>query len=179
MLYVALLRGINIGGHNKIDMKRLKITFENLGLTWVKTYINSGNVIFDSNTSSTTPLTSQIEKAISADFGLDIKVLIRSKKQINQIVENLPTNWTNDTDCKCDIMFLWPNSDNPQIIKDLNPISGIDNLKYLSGAVIWQIDRQNINKSGLAKLAGTKLYKEMTIRNCNTVRKINELFKQN
>ena len=176
MQYVALLRGINVGGNNKIEMKRLQATFENLGLTKVKTYINSGNIIFESTNSSIQNLTSQIEKAIVSNFGLNIRVLIRTKEQISEIVKNLPNNWTNDTNCKCDIMFLWPSSDNPQIIKDLNPVSGIDSLKYQEGAVIWQIERINIYKSGLAKLVGSKPYREMTIRNCNTVRKINALF---
>ncbi len=179
MQYVALLRGINVGGNNKIDMKRLKISFENQNFTNVKTYINSGNVIFESDSKNISELSNQVEKTIISDFGLNIKVLIRTKIQISNIVKNLPDSWTNDKDCKCDIMFLWENSDNPEIIQKLNPVSSIDNLQYLSGAVIWQIDRKNINKSGLLKLVGSKYYKEMTIRNCNTVRKINDLFAQN
>lgn len=77
MIYVALLRGINVGGKNKIEMRKLKATFEKAGMSEVTTYINSGNVIFSDSRRKPPRIVSVLEKAIAADFGLQIKVLIR------------------------------------------------------------------------------------------------------
>ncbi|MCS0543574.1 DUF1697 domain-containing protein [Aeromonas veronii] len=78
MVYIALLRGINVGGNNKIDMKLLKQTYERVGMKDVVTYINTGNIIFSSNDHSKTELSRILEEAIHDDFGLRIKVVVRS-----------------------------------------------------------------------------------------------------
>lgn len=64
MIYVALLRGINVGGNNKVEMKKLKATFERLGFTNVVTYINSGNIIFEESTKAQNTIVAEIERAI-------------------------------------------------------------------------------------------------------------------
>ncbi|MDQ3501393.1 MAG: DUF1697 domain-containing protein, partial [Actinomycetota bacterium] len=76
MVYVALLRGINVGGKNKVEMKKLKATFEGAGMTDVTAYINSGNVVFKSTARKAAELEAKLEKAIERDFGFSIKVLL-------------------------------------------------------------------------------------------------------
>lgn len=173
MVYVALLRGINVGGKNKIAMPKLKLTFERLGLSDVQTYINSGNIIFrETNSRPFSKLTKLLEDAIEEDFHLTIKVLLRSKENIQKIEKSLPDNWVNDQITKCDVMFLWEDFDSKDIVQKLSIKPEIDEVKYVAGAILWRIEKKNYGKSGMNKIVGTKLYRHMTIRNCNTVRKI-------
>ncbi len=175
MTYVALLRGINVGGKNKVAMPRLKKTFEAVGLTDVTTYINSGNVIFKEARRKPATIVSALEKAIEKDFGFPIRVLIRDLPAVKKVIQALPEVWTNDQKMKCDVMFLWKEVDRKDIVKDLTVKPEIEDLVYVPGALIWRVDRPAITRSGMLKMVGTDLYKAMTIRNCNTVRKLAEL----
>lgn len=177
MNYVALLRGINVGGNSKVDMKTLKSVFERAGMTAVKTYINSGNVIFSSVETDTTSLTAALEQAIEQQFGFAISVLLRTKDGFAQIADSLPASWTNDRTMKCDVMFLWDGIDRPDILQQLPINADIDEVRYTPGAVVWAVHRENASKSKITKLVGTPLYKQMTVRNCNTVRKLHALMK--
>src|SRR5690554_5111850 len=177
MVYVALLRGINVGGNNKMDMKLLKKTFERAGMEAVQTYINTGNIIFTSGEHSRTVLSQAMEKAIHTDFGLDIKVVTRSLSDFDTIMHALPETWTNDQAMKSDVMFLWDDVDYPSTLDLLTIKPDIDTVLYVAGAILWSVDKQNITKSGMMKLAGSKIYKQMTVRNVNTTRKIYELMR--
>lgn len=172
MVYVALLRGINVGGNNKIDMKQLKAAFESVGMHSVKTYINSGNVVFAHASTDVISLTNTLEKAIQATFGLSIKVLLRDIENIRNICKNLPELWQNNADMKCDVMFLWESHDSENILSELTIKPDIDEVKYVSGAIVWRVDTDLVTRSGLLKVIGTNLYKHMTVRNCNTTRKL-------
>ncbi len=175
MIYVALLRGVNVGGKNKIDMKRLKTVFERAGLSDVKTYINSGNIVFRDKKRSPKKLVVLLEKVIEQGFGFHVKVLLRDQDNIAAAAKALPASWTNDDSMKCDAMFLWEACDNPEVLDRLTIKPKIDDVKYVSGAILWRVDRKNVTKSGMMKLVGTDLYKNMTVRNCNTLRKLAKL----
>lgn len=175
MTYVAFLRGINVGGKNKVAMPRLKETFEAVGLTEVTTYINSGNVIFKDTKRKPATIVSALEKAIEKDLGFPIKVLIRDLPAIRKVIKALPDTWSNDQKMKCDVMFLWESVDRKGILKDLKIKPDIEDVVYVPGALIWRVDRPAITRSGMMRIAGSDLYRAMTIRNCNTVRKLAEL----
>lgn len=172
MVYIALLRGINVGGNSKVDMKVLKKVFEDAGLQEVKTYINSGNVIFKEDNSSKEDLVKNLETAIEHEFGFYIKVLIKDFNEIKEINNSLPKDWVNDNQMKCDVMFLWEDVDKKEVLNEVIIKSEIDDVKYVNGAILWRVDRDKVTKSGMLKIVGTKLYKQMTIRNCNTLRKV-------
>ena len=106
MTYVALLRGINVGGNRKVDMKALKATFERAGMGDVRTYINSGNVIFGSDSRDKVSLARTLEAAIEADFGFPVRVLLRDAEDMRVLVDALPDEWVNGSEAKCDVMFL-------------------------------------------------------------------------
>lgn len=171
--YVALLRGINVGGNNKVEMKKLQVVFETLGFSDVVTYINSGNIIFDSNTKNSVTLAAMIEQAIEKSFGFPVRTLVRDEKNIRAIAKATPLAWSNDTNQRTEVMFLWDAFDKKTTLK-LIPINpAIDTLLYAHGAIIWHIDdRKQYTKSGLRKFIGTEVYKHMTARNINTVRKL-------
>jgi uncharacterized protein (DUF1697 family) len=172
MIYVALLRGINVGGNNKVAMVDLKVVFEQAGMTNVLTYINSGNVIFQSDETSKTTLARLLEKSIETRFGFFVKVLVWDKSSLLALAKKLPDRWVNDTTMKCDVMFLWEDFDGPGVMRQLTIKPEIDEVKYFPGALLWRVDRDKVTRSGMMKIVGTELYKHMTIRNCNTLRKL-------
>lgn len=177
-MYVALLRGINVGGANKVDMRELTAAFEAAGMTSVRTYINSGNVVFASEVSDRAQLTSMLEMAVEERFGLGVRVFVRDSDQIRSVVEALPRDWVNDGAAKCDVFFLWDEVDRPAVLEQLEWDPAIDDVRYTPGAVIRRVDRKNAARSRLTKVVGTPLYRQITIRNCNTVRKLLQLIEE-
>lgn len=177
MVYVALLRGINVGGKGMLPMPRLKAICQALGLRDVQTYINSGNVIFKSPLSNSSALTKRIEAAIQQDVGLTVPVLLRDLPQMKKLAAEIPTSWVNDAQMKCDVMFLWDDVDRPAVLKELPVNREIEDVKYVKGAVLWRIDRKLAPRSRMTRIVGTNLHKQMTIRNPNTVHKLYELMR--
>lgn len=171
MKYLALLRGINVGGNKKVDMASLKELFESLGFTAVSTYINSGNVIFESDNNDF----SHIESALEEKFGFEIKIVIRDEDTIRHLAETIPAEYENNAEQKTDILFLWDDFDSPNSIDLIQINPDIDNVQYISGAIVWNISKSNYSKSGMHKFIGSPVYKHMTARNINTVRKLAEL----
>lgn len=174
MIYVALLRGINVGGKNKVDMKQLKALFEQTGMTAVTTYINSGNVIFSHPKSAPKELEATLEKVIEKRFGFAVKVLVRDLDNIRKVAAALPGTWQNDLHAKCDAMFLWETVDSPKLVEKLLIKPEFEEVRYIASTLLWRVDRKYITRSGMMRIAGTPLYKQMTIRNCNTLRKLLE-----
>lgn len=171
--YIALLRGINVGGNNKVEMKKLRTVFEALGFSDVTTYINSGNVIFSSPRKDGESFVPEIEKAIQKSFGFAVRVIVRDEKNIRSIEKAIPKDWSNDAKQRTEVMFLWDEYAKKSTLKliALNP--DIDTLLYARGALIWHVaDREQYTKSGLHKFISTDVYKHMTARNINTVRKL-------
>lgn len=178
MIYVALLRGINVGGKNKIEMKKLKETFESVGMKSVITYINSGNVIFEDLKHTKADIISILEEAIYEAFTLNIKVLILSINDLSVIIDTIPNYWENDKDMKSDVLFLWEEVDDETVLNELVIKPTIDTVLYVAGAILWSVDKKNVTKSGIMNLASMKLYKKMTIRNVNSTRKIYTLMQE-
>jgi len=90
MKYVALLRGINVGGNKKVPMSDLKKAFEALGFSDVKTLLNSGNVVFSAKEIEPVLLTQQIEQTLAKTFGFPIPVIIRIKDEVRSFVDSNP-----------------------------------------------------------------------------------------
>lgn len=174
MVYVALLRGINVGGNSKVEMPRLKSLFDSLGFEDVSTYINSGNVIFRDKrlVKELEPL---IEAGIEKIFGLKVRVVIRDSKNIKKLCSEIPEDWANDKQQKTDVLFLWDEINDDDILNKIKINPDIENVLYIDGALVWNIGRENVTRGGGIKLIKTEFYKHMTARNINTVRKLNEL----
>jgi len=175
VVYVALLRGINVGGNNKVDMKKLKQTFEQAGMNKVQTYINTGNIIFTSYGLSHPQLVKRLEEAIHADFQLHIKVVIRSLEEYKIMMQGLPSTWKNDSEMKSDVLFLWDEINEASVLEKLPIKPEIEQVHYVSGAILWSAAREHVTQSGMSKLVGSSIYKQITVRNVNTTRKIYEL----
>jgi len=167
--YVALLRGINVGGARCVEMKKLKALFESLGYTNVATYINSGNVIFEAADGQSN-IKSIVEEALKNEFGFEIPTLIYTRTQMRQIAEAIPQNWQNDKERKTDVAYLFSQTNYPSIINELPINKELIDIRYVDGAIFWNVDRENYTQSRLNKLISHKAYKFMTVRNVNTAR---------
>jgi len=118
MDYIALLRGINVGNSVKISMKELKTLFEQCGFSNISTYINSGNVIFQSNDTKNS-ITENIEQALHITTGNEVKVLVKTKSEIVKIAKSIPSDWQNNDAQKTDVAYLFESIDNENIINEL------------------------------------------------------------
>jgi uncharacterized protein (DUF1697 family) len=172
--YLALLRGINVGGKNKVEMARLRAVFESIGSTEVRTYINSGNVIFEHGRARS-GLRAAIEEAIEAEFGFQVRIVLRSKDEVKSLTKAIPAAWKEDASTRCYVMFLWDDVDDPAVLEGLVIKEGIDDVKYVPGTVVWRVARDVLTRSGMMRLPSGDLYKQMTLRNVNTVRKLADL----
>lgn len=174
MRYVALLRGINVGGKHKVEMKKLKSLCEHLGFVDVSTYINSGNLLFNSS-ENVDEVRKKLQKVLAQEFDFEIPLLVKTEKQIEKIANAIPEGWQNDTDYKVDVAYLFEGVDSKGIIDELPFKREFVDMRYVEGAVFWKVKRSEYNKSQLNKIIISKLYKGMTVRNVNTARKLAEL----
>jgi uncharacterized protein (DUF1697 family) len=176
-VFVALLRGVNVGGNNMISMTSLKQSFETAGFTDVKTYINSGNIIFTTKESDQRKLERKVEQMLLKEYGLDSKVVVRSLSEMERLVESLPPSWNTDSSWRYNVIFLRHTIDSEEILADVPAKTDIEEIIYRPGTLLWSAQVTNINRTNLAKLASRKIYREMTVRNVNTTRKLHELMK--
>ena len=177
-VFVALLRGVNVGGNNMISMSSLKKSFEALGFTDVLTYINSGNIIFKSKEADARKLESKIEKTLVRDYELDSKVVLRSLSEMEHIVKSLPKTWTGDSKWRYNLIFLRHTIDSEKILDELELKKDIEEVEYCPGALFWSARVSELNRTNMLKLSSRKMYQDMTIRNVNTTRKLYELMKK-
>ncbi len=172
--YLILLRGINVGGKNKMPMADLKKYLGELGFSHVSTYIASGNVILDSE-QSPEKIKSQIEAALIKNFKLDsalIKVLVLSRKQLQAVIDHKPKGFGEQPDkYYSDAIFLI-DTDSDQAISVFNPREGVDKIWPGKGVIYSQRLGAERTKSRLGTIAGTPVYKSMTIRSWNTTTKL-------
>jgi uncharacterized protein (DUF1697 family) len=175
MIYIALFRGINVGGNNKVEMKKLKSLLERTGFENVVTYINSGNVIFKkSGGGSEAELARIIEQAVKDEFQLDLKIVVINSNHLDAICREIPADWVKNDEMRTDVLFLWEKYDYPEVL-DIIKYKEVDNVKYVPGALVWNVREKDYTKSNMVKLVGTDLYRHITIRNVNTVRRLHEM----
>lgn len=167
--YVALLRGINVGGNKKIDMKKLISLFESLGYTNIKTYINSGNVLFESNKKQMI-VQKDVETSVEKEFGFEIPTLVKTKEELITIADAIPKEWQNDPTQKTDVAYLFHEIDSEKIIDELPIKKEYVDIRYTKGAIFWNVPRKNYNKSHVNKNISHRFYQQMTVRNVNTAR---------
>src|ERR1700680_44826 len=175
MTYVAFLRGVNVGGKGIVSMAAIKEALIALGLSDVRTYINSGNVIFSTRASDAQQLTARIEKALELHTGMAINVLVIDHKTLKKMVDAIPRSWVDDKTMRTYVLLLWKELDDPGILDRLRIKPGVDELRYTPGAVVWRVDRENVGRSQMNRIVGTPLYRKITVRSANTMRKVNEL----
>jgi uncharacterized protein (DUF1697 family) len=174
-VFVALLRGINVGGNNMISMKALRASFERLGFTDVSTYINSGNILFRTTIDDGRKLEGKIEKMLVAEFELGCRVVVRSAAEMSRLIEKLPTSWTGDKDWRYNVIFLRHTIDSKDVLARFSPNKAIENLVYVPGALLWWAKAADIDRTSMQRGGNSKALQDMTVRNANTTRKLHSL----
>ena len=150
-------------------MRKLKNLFENDGHTNVTTYLNSGNVLFESNTKRET-LQKEVPKKLEKEFGFEIPTLIKTEKEIKEIAKAIPRNWKYDSEQYTQIAYLFPEIDSRKTMDEFPVKKEFIKMKYIKGAIIWNIKKENYNKSHLNYMFNLKLYQRMTVRNVHTAK---------
>jgi uncharacterized protein (DUF1697 family) len=173
--YIALLRGINVGGKTLIKMADLKKCVEALGLDDVSTYIASGNVLFGSSERDAAKLETKIERAIEKRFQLPVKVIVLDRAMYARIVRAIPKSWVGDSSLRANVAFVRRGTDAKQVVRQLQPDAAVEKVKAIEGAILWATKRNALNRSVMRKLIGGAAYKELTVRNLNTTLKLREL----
>ena len=169
-IYIALLRGINVGGHNMIKMAELKQVLEKMGLQKVKTYIQSGNVLFESEKEADT-LSQQLEEEIKKEFGFSVPVVLRTAEELDQVINDCPFSIDSLLEGESvQVAFLTetPSLDGINQLSAVN--SGMDEYQ-INGRNVYLFFRQSIRNSKLATQL-PKLGVPATVRNWKTVIKL-------
>jgi uncharacterized protein (DUF1697 family) len=168
--YLVLLRGINVGGRNKVPMAALRELLEWHGHTKVSTYIASGNVILTSDQSAAM-IKRELENALPKQFKLDselIAVLVLTLAQLRAVVRNRPKGFGDKPDTyNSDAVFLI-GIDASTAMKVFDPRPGVDEVWPGRGVIYSRRRRAQLTKSRLGKIIGTPAYKSMTIRSWTT-----------
>ena len=173
--YIAFLRGINISGKNKVSMAELKEGFEKLDFGDVKTYLNSGNVIFSGDEDEDETFTNQIEVMIKKRFGLDIPVFVILRDELDDILHNAPDWWGNDNkEIYDNLIFIMPPATFAEVYNEIGePKEGLEKIENYNEAVFWSFSRKDYQKTNWwSKTASANISAKLTIRTANTVRKI-------
>lgn len=178
--YVVLLRGVNVGGKNKVSMAALVKCLEDLGFSNVSTYIASGNVILQSDMRPVA-IQDQIETALVKHFKLDselIKVLVLSPKQLQTVIDDRPRGFGDEPQkYHSDAIFLM-GIDADKAMPVFDPREGVDKVWPGKGVIYSQRLSALRTKSRLSKVVGTPVYQSMTIRSWNTTIKLLDLLKK-
>lgn len=176
MRMVALLRGINVGGKNIIKMADLKECFEDLGFINVRTYIQSGNVIFSAKDLPSKKLNIQIERVLSVKFKYDASVVLLSQKQLKQVIQRAPKGFgESPTKYRYDVLFLKEPLSSIEAFEMIPVKHGVDQIYQGRGVVYCSRPSSKATQSRLSRLASLPFYKNITIRNWNTTTKLLDL----
>jgi uncharacterized protein (DUF1697 family) len=174
--YVALLRGINVGGKNIIKMAELKACFESLGLLNVRTYIQSGNVLFSTDETDQARLAGQLEDALSTTFDYSSWVLVRSAEEMKAIVARAPEDFGSQPgDYRYDVIFLKEPLTAAEAMQSVTTKEGVDQAFAGHGVLYFSRLTSRAGQSHLSRIVGTSVYQSMTIRNWNTTTKLLKL----
>jgi len=171
--YVALLRGINVGGGNVIRMTDLKECFEGFGCAEVATYIQSGNVVFRSKEKDPATLVASIERALSGRFAYAARAVVLDHKQLAHVVLRAPAGFGKQpAKYRYDVMFLRPPVTATEVIQTITLKQGVDTAAKGKGVLYFSRLISKATQSHLPKIIALPVYQQMTIRNWNTTTKL-------
>lgn len=178
--YLALLRGVNVGGNGIISMPALRQALTDTGFNNVRTYIQSGNVLFRSTNTDRRQLTQTIHECIKSTFDLDVEVVLFTKEEWHKIIINAPTWWGADTEWKHNLLILLPPIRAAEAIDAIGTLKpDIEAVLPGKGVVYQSMSFKLFGRTTTGKLASNPIYKKMTIRNYNTATKLLALFDKN
>ena len=174
--FIALLRGLNVGGQNVIGKDDLIRCFEDLGFDSVRTYIQSGNVLFRSGESRKAALTRTIEAALSERLSNRVRAVVLAGSRYRAAVAAAPDDWGRDDERKHNAAFTLRGVTPRRVIEQLPvPKEDIETLASGPGVIFWSISKRHQTRTTWMKLAAAPVYQHLTVRNHRTVFRLREL----
>lgn len=171
--YIALLRGINVSGRNKIAMPQLRAAFEERGFTEVTTYINSGNVLFSSDIQERKKLIDSCEALILEHFDLNISVAIVAVDELAEAITHAPDWWDQAAETIHYAIFMIPPMTVTEVFAAVGEIKPeYEKIAHHDNVIFWSAPRKTFNKARWSKIASSTVNHHVTIRNANTVKKL-------
>lgn len=175
MKYVALLRGINVGGKNKLPMSELRACLEALGFSDVSTLLNSGNALFETSRSTSADIAHMIEQTLKETLEFDsahINVLVLSERELRTVLDSAPAGFgKHPKEYHSDVVFVI-HGEPAAVAREFTCNPDVDTLWVGKGAVFYRRLSSQRTKSRLSNIVGKPVYKNLTIRTWNTVTKI-------
>ena len=181
MKYIALLRGINISGKNKVSMSELKLELEKNEYRNVQTYLNSGNVIFETNIDNKESISKDIYNITKSKFNIEIPIFIITQFELEDVLNNNPDWWgTDNKEIYDNLIFIIPPAKYEEIYDAIgSPKENIEKIKEYNNFIFWSYDLKNYRKSKWwIKTASTNISNKITIRTANTMKKVLEICKR-
>ena len=176
MNYLALLRGVNVGGKGLIRMSELKECLEKAGFAEVRTYIQSGNVIFAAPKTETGRLARKMEAAIEKKFAMKVGVVVFAEKEWQEIVRRAPRSWGQNKDWKHNLLALLPGTRAADVIEAIGALKPeIEGVTAGEGVIYQSLSIASFGRTTSGKLSAHPIYRRITVRNINTARKLAEL----
>jgi uncharacterized protein (DUF1697 family) len=169
--YLALLRGINVGGKNLVKMADLREAVEEMGVTDVATYIQSGNLLFSAPRQRRAELAAGLESQLSRRFGLEQKVVLLTHAELRGVVDGAPRGFGAPSQ-KCDVIFLRKPLTVKRAFGLLETKEGVDRAWAGKGVLYFARLASRASSSRLSRIVMVPEYKEMTIRSWSTTKKL-------
>lgn len=169
--YLALLRGINVGGKNLVKMSELREALEGMGLANVATYIASGNFVFRAPRQKQTELAGLLETALSKRFGLELRLILLTHAQLKRVVDEAPREFGAESD-RCDVIFLFKPLTAKRAMAAVEMKEGVDRAWTGSGALYFSRLTAKATSSRMGRVIAKPEYQNMTIRSWGTTTKL-------
>lgn len=172
-VYIAFLRGINVGGKNKVAMQELKTAFGKAGLDDVCTYINSGNVVFTSNWDET-HVQKVCEESIEKQFGFHISVCILTAEELIDVLAHVPVWWATQPDIRYNAIMVIPPATPEDIFAEMGAIKPeYEKIANHGKVIFWSAPMETFSKTRYSSISKQATYLKVTIRNYTTLNKLN------
>ena len=178
MKYIVLLRGVNISGKNKVSMPKLKQLLEENNYQNVSTYLNSGNIIIESNINNKELIIESISKIIEINFNIKIPIYIMTVSELEDILNNSPSWWgTTNKEIYDNLIFIIPPTTYEEVYNTIgSPKENVDQIEEYHNTIFWSFVLKDYRKSTWwIKTASTSITNKITIRTANTMKKLLQL----
>lgn len=178
MKYIILLRGVNISGKNKVSMPKLKQLLEENSYQNVSTYLNSGNIIIESNINNKELIVENISKIIEFNFNIKIPIYIMTVPELEDILNNSPSWWgTANKEIYDNLIFIIPPTTYEEVYNTIgSPKENVDQIEEYHNTIFWSFVLKDYRKSTWwIKTASTSITNKITIRTANTMKKLLQL----
>lgn len=170
--YIAFLRGVNVGGKNKVPMAKLKAALEKDGLTGVTTYINSGNLLFSCGETSAEELQERCRRVIQAEFGLAVAVAVLSVKDYAEALYNAPGWWGVEPEYKHNIIVVIPPAGAAELAREVGIREEYEQVAHWGQVIFWSAPLKTFSRTRWSKVVTSAAYGSVTVRNANTAKKL-------